>query len=170
MTNPLLSTPEATAFWREQQQACEEARLSLCKTSEFSAFLAVGGRFEVVACHVKFDTSFVALIKDGDSIIAAIPFYYGESARAAMTHDERLTIKQLTAWLTEARDGVRPATSKTCESCWHFDGGMCDLKERETYKNETCAKHLFAPVLDANMQPGVLYVDNEPITRLDITE
>jgi hypothetical protein len=104
MTNPFLSTPEATAFWRNQDQACAEARTALAKHPVFARFLAAGGGLAVVP-----GDSYVALLKDGDSVIRGLSFWYtpGYSEPLLIQQESQREIEQLTAWLLEARDGAR---------------------------------------------------------------
>lgn len=98
--NPFHSTPEATAFWRTQREACEAARNTLVKHPSIAAFLRAGGRIEVVPTHIPARDAFCILCKDGDSILCAIPAYLPEGIQTF----HRDTVDQLTAWLREALD------------------------------------------------------------------
>lgn len=121
MTNPFTSTPEAAQFWREQQQACEEARRLLVKHPIFAQFLASGGTLAVVPDGFPISDNFAALLKDGDSVYACIPFFVtdGDAYRISRAIDD---LAQLTAWLTEASDGAKPAKNEICGNCKYHDG------------------------------------------------
>lgn len=107
MTNPFLSNPEATAFWREQQQACEEARRLLVKTPEFAQFLAAGGTLAVVPDGFYALDKYVALLKDGDTVYSAVTFFAESGVAYFEAESVRQTVLWVASWLTEARDGVR---------------------------------------------------------------
>jgi hypothetical protein len=127
MTNPFLgSGPHPHPFWNEQAQACEEARTALVKHPVFGAFICAGGKIDVVM-----GDSYVALLKDGDSVIRGLSFWYtpGYSEPLLIQQESQQAVAQLTAWLTETRDGeMQPDMCHVCNGVGvRCEGGIPDV-------------------------------------------